>query len=142
MSWVRHLRVTRMDGTAAYLAAAPGQRDLLAFATPTRRQKLASMLGAVLGRSVAIELDTQTDRPAADSEASETPPGDDPQAGATGVIDRSSVLRLPAVQRVLEVFEATLVGVRRIEEPGDNGNHKGSATSAESVADGGNGSTG
>jgi len=91
----------------AKLEVRPGERDMLKFVTPERRTTLAQMLGRIVGRPVRVEIES----PAAGSQADRAVAGD----GSRGPRAQDA-MALPLVREVMDLFDATIIDVRRMED--------------------------
>lgn len=81
---------------------------MLKFVTPERRTTLAQMLGRIVGRPVRVEIESPTAASQVDwSATADTSRG--PRA--------QDAMALPLVREVMDLFDATIVDVRRAEEP-------------------------
>jgi len=117
MGWARHLTLRELDGETARVAVMPGQRDIHGFVNTRRREQLAALLKPIIGRPIRVELDSA---PVSGDDAPPMPrSGRGAAAGGREQLsqaDRARVMELPLVKRVMEVFDATLMDVRR-EQP-------------------------
>lgn len=106
-AWIRSFTLQSLEQDVAKLEVRPGERDMLKFVTPERRTTLAQMLGRIVGRPVRVEIESpaagsQMDRSAA-ADASRGPRAQD-------------AIALPLVREVMDLFDATIVDVRRADE--------------------------
>jgi hypothetical protein len=113
LTWVGKLQVTGLDGDTVNLVTQPGQRDLLAFITESRKAQLADLITTVAGKRIRVALSAaQQDHAASDLAAAPAS-----AAGAARALNRQEqarALELPLVKQVMQVFDgATLVGVAK-----------------------------
>lgn len=106
-AWIRSFTLQSLEQDVAKLGVRPGERDMLKFVTPERRTTLAQMLGRIVGRPVRVEIES-------------SPAGS--QMDRSGALDASrgpraqDAMALPLVREVMDLFDATIVDVRRADE--------------------------
>ena len=126
MSWVHSFSLKNLDRGVAQLVAEPGNREILKFVTPPRRDQLAALLATVIGKPIRVELELPPTFPTIPPpkpgvEAPRNPaPGISPGTSPSPPADRTSRLQhamaLPLVKRVMEVFDAQIMDVRPEDE--------------------------
>ena len=132
MTWVRSLDVLKLAGSTLELVARPGQRDIVAFVSDSRRAQLAELMESATGRRLRIGVSASGHTPGASGDRS---PDSGPEAGDAGH-DAGGASRisqeqwakagtLPLVKQVVEVFDgASTVGVATeyndAEQPGSD----------------------
>ena len=115
LSWVRNLTLDRVDGSAVHIDTKPGCADLKGFVDDNRRQQLAQLLAPVVGRPVRVlfaesgSQPRQPDRPPAMA-------GAQPSSASLTQTARDGAMKLPLVKDVLEMFDATIVDVRKVDQ--------------------------
>lgn len=156
LAWAQQLTLRALDGQVAHVAALPGHREMIRFMNPDRRKQLGQLLQSVLGRPVSVEVDPSPidgsmdvnngDEVSAAHDGRTTERGN----GAGGTVgtarrmptqaERAAAMELPLVKQVLEVFDATLVGVRAVsqdeQETGEAGTAAGDGDTQSNDADG------
>lgn len=110
--WIKSFTLRSLDNDLARLVVNPGARDMLKFVTAERREGLAKMLGAVIGRPLRVEIEAPS---AADSAADTTPQGNADRGPRV-----QDAVAIPLVREVMDLFDATIVEVRRAGEPSPN----------------------
>jgi len=111
--WIRTLRLDRIEGNTAYLTLLPGQREMARFFGDRQRTQLAQMIGQLVGRPVKVEISIPAGLV---TEGDEAGPGGPPGSGGRAAItaaQRQEVMSLPLVRELMEVFDLSLVEVRR-----------------------------
>jgi hypothetical protein len=112
--WIRSLRLDRFENSTAYLSLLPGQREMARFFGDRQRTQLAQMIGQLMGRPVKVELVIPAGL-ATDSsdDAGSSSPGAGNSRAAITAAQRQEVMSLPLVRDLMEVFDLSLVEVRR-----------------------------
>jgi len=119
-SWIRRLKLHRLEDTVAHIDTQPGSRDLRQFVNQQRKDQLAKLFTSVLHRPIRVQWTPLAATPI--DRTDPQPPGStkhhyDPFAGATimqsaSQLQRQQVLKLPLVKQVFDQFDATILDVR------------------------------
>ena len=104
LSWLRFLRLEKLEQAIATLKAVPGHGEVARFLTDRQKQQLTDLLSQVAQRKLSIRLLGDDDEAAA------------PRRSAADVSDPTAhekALSLPLVKKVMEVFETDLIDVNK-----------------------------
>ena len=103
LSWLRFLRLDKLEQAIATLKAVPGHGEVAKFLTDRQKQQLTDLLSQVARRKLSIRL-------LGDDEAAA------PRRSAADVSNPTAhekALSLPLVRTVMEVFETDLIDVNK-----------------------------
>jgi hypothetical protein len=116
MSWTEALELRDWSGSLVKVGAKAGRLDVLKTISPQRREQLAAVLAKITGRPIQVELIMPPPPSAGSTGDSSVPPGS-PDTGQGGrVTSKQQAMNLPLVKQVMEVFNATLVEFRVMED--------------------------
>lgn len=120
LSWLKFVRIVKLDEQSVDLSPTPGHREVMAFAKGQRLQLIADELHPILGRRVKVLMQTPTasgsGSPTGESSSPDAPTANG-QSPANKHTDRRAALDLPLVKQVLEVFpDAVLFDVREADQ--------------------------